>query len=305
LNLDALLYTLSDEEQVAIAPDLLISLGGHIVSKRIKQFLRKATIATQWWINDTDEVIDSFESLTDIIRVDPRIFLEALLREKGMKERAYSAEWINRSRKLAEKGEAWIRTGGYGDLTVVGELLNRLPEGVALHLGNSSSIRNAQLFPLPKHTKVYSNRGVSGIDGVVSTAVGFAAPDNQLTYLISGDLSFFYDMNGLWNRHVSRKLRIMMMNNGSGGIFHLLPGADRSPALNDYIACHHETEAKAWAEGRGFYYLSARNMAELQEKLNLFTDTFLDQPMFLEVFTSHEENPVVFKSYFHHLKSVE
>lgn len=304
-NMDAMLYALSEEEQAALAPDLLISFGGHLVSKRIKQYLRKQTVSAHWWISDTDEVIDSFGILTDILSVDPAVFFGALLEEEGGKDTTYSQEWISRSNRLSDRGEAWAKKAEYSDLTVVGDFLNCLPENVALHLGNSSSIRNAQLFSLPPDTKVYSNRGVSGIDGVVSTAVGFAALNNRMTYLISGDLSFFYDMNALWNRHLSNNLRIMMMNNGSGGIFHLLPGADQSAALNDYIACHHQTEAKVWAESRGFHYLSARNRTELREKLDRFTDTTSDKPLFLEVFTSHEVNPVVFKAYFHQLKSTE
>lgn len=304
-NMDALLYTLSEEEQADLAPDLLISFGGHLVSKRVKQYLRKQVVTAHWWISDTDEVIDSFGLLTDILSVDPATFFEALLLENGKENTNYSQKWMSRSDRLSDKGEAWAKKAEYSDLTVVGDFLDCLPEGVALHLGNSSSIRNAQLFPLPPDTKVYSNRGVSGIDGVVSTAVGFAALNNQTTFLISGDLSFFYDMNALWNRHLNSKLRIMMINNGSGGIFHLLPGADQSAALNDYIACHHHTEAKVWAESRGFHYLSAHNRTELHEQLDRFTDTTTDKPMFLEVFTSHEVNPVVFKAYFHHLKSTE
>ncbi|MGL5920584.1 MAG: 2-succinyl-5-enolpyruvyl-6-hydroxy-3-cyclohexene-1-carboxylic-acid synthase, partial [Bacteroidales bacterium] len=182
-NMDALLYTLSEEEQAALAPDLLISFGGHLVSKRIKQYLRKQAVSTHWWISDTDEVIDSFGTLTDILSVDPATFFEALLQEEGAKETNYSQEWILRSNRLSNRGEAWAKKAEYSDLTVVGDFLDSLPEGVALHLGNSSSIRNAQLFPLPPDTKVYSNRGVSGIDGVVSTAVGFAALNNQTTFL--------------------------------------------------------------------------------------------------------------------------
>lgn len=306
LNMDALLYTLTEEEQKALAPDLLISFGGHLVSKRIKQYLRNQTIKKHWRIDQSDDVIDPFECLTDIISMDPQLFFEALLAENiNPEQSAYSEYWISRAKSVAGKGESWARKADYADLTVVGEFLDRLPVNVALHLGNSSSIRNAQLFSLPPDTKVYSNRGVSGIDGVISTAVGFAAANDCETYLIAGDLSFFYDMNALWNRHISPHLHIMMMNNGSGGIFHLLPGADQSAALNDYIACHHQTEAKAWAESRGFYYLSARNKSELSEALDVFTQSGSEKPLFLEVFTSHEVNPIVFKAYYHQLKSTE
>lgn len=306
-NMDALLYTLTDEEQKELAPDLLITLGGHLVSKRIKQYLRNQSITAHWRIDESEDVVDPFECLTDLISVDPVVYFQALCAEcdEASETGNYAGYWKSRAEEIAVRGESWARKADYADLTVVGEFLNRLPEGVALHLGNSSSIRNAQLFPLPPGTNVYSNRGVSGIDGVISTAVGFAASNNQETYLIAGDLSFFYDMNALWNRHVSPHLHIMMMNNGSGGIFHLLPGADQSAALNDYIACHHQTEAKAWAESRGFTYLSARNKTELGEALDIFTKSGSDKPLFLEVFTSHEVNPIVFKAYYHQLKSTE
>jgi 2-succinyl-5-enolpyruvyl-6-hydroxy-3-cyclohexene-1-carboxylate synthase len=116
-------------------------------------------------------------------------------------------------------------------------------------------------------------------------------------------MSFFYDMNGLWNRHLSPHLRILLNNNGGGGIFHTLPGLNRSEALDGFVAAAHTTEARTWAEQRGFLCLTARNTEELQQQLPLFMNHKGDRPVLLEVFTSMEENSKHIASYYQQLKN--
>ena len=110
----------------------------------------------------------------------------------------------------------------------IGALIKALPESCALHLANSSVIRYAQLYQVPSTIEVCCNRGTSGIEGSLSTAVGYAAGSDKLNFIAIGDLSFFYDMNALWNINVRPNLRILLLNNGGGEIFHTLPGLDMS-----------------------------------------------------------------------------
>jgi 2-succinyl-5-enolpyruvyl-6-hydroxy-3-cyclohexene-1-carboxylate synthase len=161
----------------------------------------------------------------------------------------------------------------------------------------------AQLFGLPSSVHCFCNRGTNGIEGSLSTAVGYAAATQRLTVLLTGDLSFFYDMNGLWNRHLAPHLRILLNNNGGGEIFHTLPGLNRSEALNDFIAAAHSSEAKAWAEQQGLRYLAARSAEELQQKMPLFMNPNSDKPVLLEVFTSAMENKEVIASYYQQQKN--
>src|SRR5690606_20422523 len=118
-------------------------------------------------------------------------------------------------------------------------------------------------------TKCFSNRGTNGIEGSLSTSVGYSAAVNSMTVLLTGDLSFFYDINGIWNRYISPNLRIMINNNGGGGIFDTLPGLNNSEALNDYLTASHDTTVNRWAEQQGFKYLSANNLDELQKQISM------------------------------------
>jgi 2-succinyl-5-enolpyruvyl-6-hydroxy-3-cyclohexene-1-carboxylate synthase len=164
-------------------------------------------------------------------------------------------------------------------------------------LANSSSVRLTQFFPLDETVTVFCNRGTCGIDGSLSSAVGFAAASEELSFLLIGDLSFFYDSNGIWNKHVGRNFRVLLNNNGGAGIFHLTIGEKKIPTINQNIAAAHKTSAKAWAESMGFYYLSASNERELKENLPHFVRINSERPILLEVFTDMNDDAKARKDY--------
>ena len=167
-----------------------------------------------------------------------------------------------------------------------------------LHLANSQSVYLSQLFSIPNTVYRFCNRGTNGIEGSISTAVGYAAASDRLTLLLTGDLSFFYDMNGLWNRQLSSNLRILLNNNGGGGIFNTLPGLNQSNILSGYITVTHNTSAKGWAEQLGFTYLAAHNAEELEKQIQLLLNPKSDSPVILEAFTSIEQNSQEIKKYY-------
>lgn len=299
-NFDMLLYALPKEEQEAYSPDLLITFGGHIVSKRIKQFLQKHKPEEHWHISPSGEIIDLYQCLTHSIEANALSVLDYLTSDKissDDEDKPYTSGWKENSTALPS-----TETKDFSDMFVVKEMMKAIPAETSLHLGNSSSVRLAQLFPLNNHIKVYCNRGTSGIDGCLSTAVGYASVSEKLTFLLIGDLSFFYDMNGLWNRQLNKNLRILLNNNGGGEIFHTLPGLNKSEALNTYISASHHTQAKAWAESIGFTYLPVSNETELQKAMSVFTDTKANKPILIEAFTSMEKNTDILRSYYHELK---
>ena len=156
-----------------------------------------------------------------------------------------------------------------------------MPESCALHLANSSVVRYAQLYSIPSTIEVCCNRGTSGIEGSLSPpAVGYAAASDKLNFIAIGDLSFFYDMNALWNINVRPNLRILLLNNGGGEIFHTLPGLDMSGTSHKFITAVHKTSAKGWAEERGFLYLRAENDEQLAEAMKPFTQPeAMEQPV--------------------------
>jgi len=296
-NFDTMLYAASEEDLKALTPDLLITLGGHIVSKRLKQFLRSQNIRAHWHISPVGEVVDTFQRVTDIVRSDEKTFLDYLITNGEKSDNGFKKHWEKDCAKISQPQTA------FSDLSAVGLFINALPQDAALQLANSNSVRLAQLYGLSSSIQVFCNRGTNGIDGSLSTAMGYAAASKRQTFLLIGDLSFFYDMNGLWNKYKGNNLHIFLNNNSGGEIFHTLPGLNKSEALQDYISACHQTEAKAWAEQQGFTYLSANNQEDLEKYLPEFMNTKTEKPVLFEVFTSMEQNAEQIRTYYHQQKN--
>lgn len=296
-NFDAVIYSLPEEEQAKLVPDLLITYGGHIVSKRLKQLLRKHPPKEHWHVSLDGEVADLYGSLTTVIEMDPFEFLEKIAYLLDNKPTEFPKAWEYQSRRIAEPEFA------YSEMGAVGKLIHSLPVESALHLANSSAVRYAQLFVLPDTVEVCCNRGTSGIEGTLSTALGYASSSAKLNFVVIGDLSFFYDMNALWHHPIRPNLRILLLNNGGGEIFETLPGLEMESETQRFVTAPHQTSAKDWATGQHFSYLEAHNEGELEQAMQTFTHTDpAERPMLLEVFTDKAEDVKLLKAYYHQLK---
>ncbi|MFA7044037.1 MAG: 2-succinyl-5-enolpyruvyl-6-hydroxy-3-cyclohexene-1-carboxylic-acid synthase [Bacteroidales bacterium] len=296
-NFDSLTEVFSETEAEALAPELLITLGGHVVSKKIKKFFRNHPPVNHWHISTSGNCIDSFQCLTDLIDTDP-IYFFSEMKTTDEKGKRFVRNWMKTASSIHAPDKDFL----FSDISVAGAFLHMLPEKSSLFVGNSSSVRNIQLYPMPAGSEVFCNRGTNGIEGSISTACGYAAIHMGLTFLLVGDLSFFYDLNGLLNKYISGNLRILLINNGGGGIFNLLPGLDKSEALESFIAARHHTGAEGWVKAAGFKYLKAENRTDLVNALAEFVVPNSDQAMVLEVFTDAETNKAAFTSYYHQLK---
>src|SRR3712207_3297645 len=179
--------------------------------------------------SDLGEVVDLYGALTCVIEMDPFEFLEKIAGWLDNRTPEYPRVWENYCKTIPEP------EFGYSGMSAVGGLIKSLPESCALHLANSSAVRYAQLYPIPSAVEVCGNRGTNGIEGSLSTAIGYAACSDKLNFVVIGDLSFFYDMNALWNGHIGANLRILLLNNGGGGIFHTLPGLEMSGTSHKFI----------------------------------------------------------------------
>lgn len=296
-NFDTALYALPEKTLEKMIPELVITYGGHIVSKRLKNFLRKYPPKEHWHVSPDGTVMDLYGSVTTIIEMDPFEFLEKIAYLLENKPTEFPRIWENNTHAIPEPEFP------YSQMAAIGALVRSLPTPSALHLGNSSTVRYAQLYTLADEVEVCCNRGTSGIEGSLSTAVGYAAASDKLNFAVLGDLSFFYDMNAIWNRNFGCNLRIMVVNNGGGEIFQALPGLSMPEHTRRFVTASHSTSAKGWAEERGFRYMRARNAAELAECMPLFTHAEqTDRPLLLEVFTDKEEDVRLLKEYYHGLK---
>lgn len=295
-NFDAILYTLNKKESAFFAPNLLITYGGHIVSKRIKKFLKENPPKMHWHIATDGKIVDTYGCLTTVFEMSPSQFFAevAPLIDEQVNSR-YNKLWRDKSDALPTPRHSYSSVG------VVGNLIQHISDDAVLHLANSSVIRYAQLFKLSPKVEVLCNRGTSGIEGSLSTAVGYAATSDKLNYLLIGDLSFFYDMNALWSRLFKGNFRILLINNSGGEIFKALP-MNLSNSAKQFVVANHKTSAKGWAKECGFDYLSATDEEELYQTMGKFTNPGIDKPMFLEVFTDSEKDIELYKAYFHNLK---
>lgn len=204
-NFDAALYAMPEEKVGQMVPELLITYGGHVVSKRLKKFLRQHPPKEHWHVSPDGEVVDLYGSLTTVIEMDPFEFLEKIASLLDNRTPEYPRVWENYCKIIPEPEFA------YSEMSAIGTLLKALPESCALHLANSSVVRYAQLYSIPSTIEVCCNRGTNGIEGSLSTAVGYAAASDKLNFIAIGDLSFFYDMNALWNVNVRSNLRVLLL----------------------------------------------------------------------------------------------
>lgn len=300
-HIDRYIFNFTEEDYKTYAPDLLITVGQNVVSKKVKQFLRSARPKQHWHLDEVWQP-DTYYSLTEKIEVKPEVFFSKLLKFINLEPRPYFNLWDVLRDKKDARHEQFLNTVEFSDFYFFNKAAQTIPENYNIHVSNSSGIRYAQLFDFGKR-KVYCNRGTSGIDGSTSTAMGFAIKNANPTLLITGDLSFFYDINGLWNQYIPPFVRIMIFNNGEGNIFKIIPGpGNANPnTLDEFIATKHRKNAEHLAKHFGFSYIRVEDELTLDRVLENFFKPDA-QPKILEVNTYGKNSADVQKAYFNFLK---
>ena len=280
-------------------PDLLITLGGMVVSKKIKKFLRDFPPKEHWHIGR--RAMDTFFCLSrQVLQSPDEFFNSSLLTGTPDHSADFRAVWMNLKENFELNRTEYINRISFCDFKAYHHIFKALPDHIDVHLSNSSTIRYGQLFPHKYDWRIFCNRGASGIDGSTSTAIGSAWVSERPTVLITGDLSFFYDSNAFWNSFVQKNLKIVLINNDGGGIFRILPGKDQSDVFERYFETPHGKNAKFHCEQYQWEYQSARNEDELLAVLpTFFRNT--DQNALLEVFTPRKLNDKVLLEYFEFL----
>ncbi len=272
-------------------PDLLIHIGeisGDYYSLKIagKQV---------WRVSEDGEIRDTFRKLTHIFEMPEDLFFENYINSNSEKSTDYLDTCKNHLKTLYNK----LPELPFSNFWIASKLAQQIPDGSTIHFGILNSLRSWNFFELPNSVTSSSNVGGFGIDGNVSAIVGASLMNkNKLYFGIIGDLSFFYDMNVLGNRHVSKNLRILLVNNGIGTEFrhynHV--ASQHRESANEFIAAaghfgnKSKTLVKHYAQDLGFEYLSASTKEEFEKIYQRFLyPEITDKPMLFEVFTNSED----------------
>ncbi len=299
-RIDNIIGSLDAEGFKALQPDILVTLGGMVISKKVKAFLRNYQPKEHWHV-DAKKAYDTYFCLNKHFKVSVNHFWQHFLSRYEAPESDYQSHWlaIRQRRDLMHK--KYINEMPWCDFKAFDLVLSNIRPDSLLQLGNSSTVRYVQLFDIDKSLKVYCNRGTSGIDGSTSTAVGAAVASQLPTTLITGDLSFFYDSNGLWNQNIPKDFKIILINNSGGGIFRILPGDKTSNAFETYFETTHNLDASHLCAMFGLDYFSA----DSEDTLIQAQESFYKQnskPCLLEIKTPRTVNDEVLLAYFDYLR---
>ena len=298
---DEVLFAVGDNPDYQ--PDFVLYLGNTMVSKRIKRWMRSLKDARIWAVSDDGSIHDTSMQLYGVIEGHPSDVIDDLIESASIKEIQSTKAFKNLWEKALGKVDRHVEKyePGYSEMAAVKcfeELLGR-DEECSVYYANSTAIRLANIYA--RHY-VYCNRGVNGIEGSLSTAAGFSVVSDEEVYCVIGDLSFFYDQNALWNQNLRGNFRILLLNNGRGGIFNMLPGLEQSPARDKFVAAEHHTSAEGICQQNNVMYLKATNMDEMQSGIDTLLNMESDRPVLLEVFTDPTEDERVYQAYYQTLK---
>ncbi|MFM1931260.1 MAG: hypothetical protein RL226_563, partial [Bacteroidota bacterium] len=213
---------------------------------------------------------------------------------------SYSVPFKERNRNLSATQEPRVDALGWCDMQAFGTILKSLPPHSVLQMGNSSVVRYIQLFDPRSDLSYYGNRGTSGIDGSTSTAAGMASVVDKPVVLITGDMSYLYDINALWQEQLPDNLRIIVINNGGGGIFRIIDGPRQSGACESIFEARHNRTMEHTAAHFGLSYACVDNEIRLQSALE---ELFAGDLQLLEVDTRQTPNDELLRTFFKTLKT--
>ena len=303
-HFDPAIVSFSEEEKETATPDLVIYLGGQIVSKVVKKFLRRVRPVHQWRVDPSGEAVDLFQCLSLNLVAFPVALLENLS-AGGLTGKAVSSEgqefrrlWTERERDFVRRASVPFDGKRLTDLEVFRLLAETLEPSWNLHLANSMPVRYAQCFRFEGNHRYFGNRGTSGIDGCVSVAVGTATASAAKTLLIVGDTAFFYDSNALWRDKPPGNLRILLLNNGGGGIFRILDEAEKMPEREALLEATHARNARSICDEFKVRRFAVRDAETLKLRLEYLLGNACESCTLVEAFTEPALNRQAFKHLF-------
>ncbi len=272
--------------------DLCIHLGEISAEYGMLENLVKKSV---WRVSLDGEMKDQFRTMTYVFELKEADFFNYY----RINETEPCHNYYDECKAYNKAIYANIPELPFSNVWIASQLAHRIPSGASIHFGILNSIRTWNLFILPENVSSFSNVGGFGIDGCVSSLIGasFANP-SKLYFGIVGDLSFFYDMNSLGNRHVGNNIRLLIVNNGKGTEFRNFyhtgslfgEDADKYIAAGGHFGNKSPNLVKHYCEDLGYEYWAADNANDFCKACDRFiTPTITDKPIVLEVFTTNED----------------
>ena len=297
---DKIINSISDKEAEVFRPQLLVTIGTNVISKMIKAFLRKHKPLEHWHIDIAGRDYDTYECLSSVIKADPFDFFSNI-NPSNISDDGYYDIWERRKKETEFKHDEYLLQTSFADISVFNTILKNIPDNSTLQMGNSTVVRYIQLFNQKKSVRYFCNRGTSGIDGCTSTASGAAyALKDQIVTLISGDISFLYDSNALWNKNLPSNLKIIVINNSGGGIFRFLKGSSDVEELEEFFETSHNVKFDMIAEAYGISYIFCNDQESL---VSCLSDLYKSKSTtILEVKTPSIKSAEALKNYFNFIR---
>ncbi len=297
--IDRTLSIMTDDEKQLMRPDIVITYGGALISRHIKQYLRKYRPVEHWHVGISDTTIDCFQSLTMRIEVEPVDFFEPIASSVSSLDiySDYSLRWTEIKKRATQSHDLYLSTTPWSDFKAFSAIMDAVPNEWNLQLSNGTVIRYAQLFADKVFRRSDCNRGVSGIDGCTSTAIGASIVNDDVTLLITGDMSAQYDIGALANDAVSPRFKMIVMCNGGGGIFRFINSTSSLPGLEKYFVVKPKLPLRNLADGYGFAFFEVSDSSEIEEVMPHFISES-EKPAILAVNTPAGISAQVLKDYF-------
>lgn len=280
------------QQQEELRPELLVTCGLSVLSKKLKLFLKSNKPIKHIHFDPSGISVDTFQTDPEVVPDIVNTFLEQLNVDEI--DPSFKKTWDNLEAQTQTLLRAFLNESAFSESSVAAFVLSSLPSHIKLHLSNSMPVRYADMFGIPNGIECYSNRGTSGIDGCTSTAIGTSLITKELNVLITGDLAFLYDRNAFFNNYKTPNLRIIVLNNQGGGIFRLIDGPSKLPELEDYFETRHNRTSEYICAENKLQYLKADNMDALESHMSAFYEPS-DTAKVMEVFTNPETNQSVYK----------
>ncbi|MEP1032411.1 2-succinyl-5-enolpyruvyl-6-hydroxy-3-cyclohexene-1-carboxylic-acid synthase [Ekhidna sp.] len=279
-------------QQENLKPELLITCGLSVLSKKVKLFLRAHKPKKHIHFDPAGVHVDTFQSNPSIIKFPLNDFLQEWSAANA--DVSFRNDWFSLEKKANSALADFIGQSDFCESQAAKKIINSIPKDSNLHLSNSMPVRYADMFGVKPTIQCFSNRGTSGIDGCTSTAFGTSLVSSKLNTLITGDLAFLYDRNAFFNNYKVPNLRVIVLNNQGGGIFRLIDGPSKLPELEEYFETRHNKTAEYICAENGLEYIKADDLNSLEGNLSTLYQPS-PTPKILEVFTDPETNQRVYK----------